>query len=51
MLGVQDYDKDWIEKNEIYEPIGIMGRVITTFESGALSKMANDKARRLKANL
>ncbi|MFN2364592.1 MAG: helicase-related protein, partial [Halarsenatibacteraceae bacterium] len=49
MLGVQDYDEDWIEKREIFESMGIMDRVITTFESGALSKMANEKVKQLKS--
>lgn len=49
MLGVQDYDEGWIEKKAIYESMGIMDQVITTFESGALSKMANEKVKQLKA--
>jgi ATP-dependent DNA helicase RecQ len=48
MLGVQDYDEDWIDKKEIYESMGIMDRVITTHESGALSKMANEKVRQIE---
>lgn len=48
MLGVQDYDEGWIEKKEIYESIGIMGRVITTFETGVISDVVNEKIKLLK---
>lgn len=47
LLGNEQYNKDWLEKKDIFKSLDLFDKVITTKESSVLSKVANERVKQI----